>query len=271
MNTLSNPLEENQKNTLKRHEIKIGGAFVLGQKVASQNDKFDVTDENFLSKLTPELSNKIKKTLANARQEAQNLIANANNSAEQIRQQAQAEGFQAGIQEGNEQGYKDGYNQALNDFREKVIDLDRLIGNIINAKSQIYHSGEDELLEFIILIAKKLAHTQINADSQALKNIIIDASIELKEKESIKVFVHPSLAEKIHSISDEIKNAIYGLKTIKIVEDKTISPDGVIIESPDSRIDARLETQIDLLTKELFKEKEETPILEDKDLDDKLE
>lgn len=271
MNTLSNPLDEGHKNTLKRHEIKIGGSFILDKKSSPQNEKYDVTDESFLNKLTPELSNKIKETITAAKQEAQGIIANANNSADQIRQQAQEQGLQQGIKEGHEQGYKDGYNQAINDFREKVISLDRLINNIINAKSQIYHSGEDELVEFIMLIAKKLAHTQIHADAQALKNIIIDASVELREKESIKVSVHPSLAEKIHSISDEVKNAIYGLKTIKIIEDKTISPDGVIIESPDSRVDARLESQVDLLINDLFKEKEETPILEDTDFDDKLE
>jgi hypothetical protein len=37
------------------------------------------------------------------------------------------------------------------------------------------------------------------------------------------------MAQKIYSISDEIKNAIYGLKSLKIIEDKTIQGDIVTI------------------------------------------
>jgi flagellar assembly protein FliH len=273
MNTLSNPnpLEENHKNTLKSHEIKIGNSFHLGEENASHSQKIDVTDDAFLDKLTPELSNKIKETLAIAKQQAQNVIQDAQQAAEGIKQDAHSQGFQEGQNEGRQQGYQDGFNQATNDFIEKAISLDRLVNSILNAKYSIYHSSESELVDFIILIAKKLAHTQITMDKEAIKNIIIDASTEIKEKESLKVLIHPNLAQKIYSVSDEIKAAIYGLKNLRIIEDRTISPDGVVLESPDSRVDARLATQVDVLLEKLMKEKEETPILEEKYLDDQLE
>lgn len=271
MSTLSNPLDENHKTTLKRHEIKMGASFCLGEQNASKQTQIDVTDDSFLEKLTPELSNKIKETLSVAKQQAQEIIQNAQKEAEAIKQQAHSQGFQDGQNEGRQQGYQDGFNQATNDFIEKAISLDRLINSILNAKYSIYHSGENELLEFVILVAQKLAHTQIKFDKDAIKNIIIDAASEIKEKETLKVMIHPSLAKKIYSISDEIKAAIYGLKNIRIIEDKTISDDGVIIESPDSRVDARLSTQVSLLLEKLMKTKEETPILEEKNLDDQLE
>jgi len=267
MNTLSNPLEENQKNTLKSHEIKLGKSFRLGEENHTHNDKIDVTNDSFLQKLTPELSNKIKETIAIAEQKAQSILVEAQNQAEELRQQALQQGIQEGIIEGQNQGYQDGYNQALNEFREKIITVDRLISNITNAKSQIYHSGEDELLEFVMILAEKLAHTQITFDKNAIKNIIIDASAELKEKETVKVLIHPSLAQKIYSIADEIKDAIYGLKNLKIIEDRTISPDGIVIESPESRIDARLETQVETLMEILMKEKNKTPLLEEDKID----
>lgn len=266
MNTLSNPLDENQKNTLKSYEIKLGTSYRLGEQVNSQTDKIDVTDNDFLKKLTPELSGKIKETIAIAEQKAQIIIQEAQNQAEQIKQQAQEQGVQEGILEGQNQGYQDGYHQALNEFREKIISIDRLIGNIINAKSEIYHSGEDELLEFVMLLAEKLAHTQINFDKNAIKQIIVDAASELKEKETVKILIHPDLAKKIYSISDEIKSTIYGLKNLKILEDRTISADGAVIESPESRVDARLSTQVEALMETLTKEKIKKPILEEKEI-----
>lgn len=268
MNTLSNQVDDNHKNTLKSHEIKLGQSYRLGEENQHQHQaKIDVTDEGFLQKLTPELSTKIKETISFAEQKAENIIAEAQQQAEQLRQQAREQGIQEGIAEGQEQGYQDGHRQALNEFREKIITIDRVMNKIINSKSEIYHSGEDELLEFVMILAEKLAHTQITFDKEAIKKIVVDASAELKEKETIKVLIHPTLAQKIYSISEEIKDAIYGLKNLKIIEDRTISADGVVIESPESRIDARLATQVEMLMEELVKEQQKTPILEEKEID----
>ena len=268
--TNNSPFEDIHKNTLKSHEIKIGNSFCIGENRDSQHSKIDVTDDGFLEKLTPELSNKIRETLYIAEQKAKTLISDAVSQGEILKQQAHEQGLQEGITQGQNQGYQDGYNKAVNDVIEKAISLDKFINNITKAKYEIYHEKEDELLEFVMLIAQKLAHTQIMFDNEALKNIIVAASSELKEKETLKVLIHPSLAQKLYSISDEVKNAIYGLKSLKIVEDKTISPDGAVIESQDSRIDARLSTQVDILIQKMLKEKQETPILDDKFLDDNL-
>ncbi len=53
------------------------------------------------------------------------------------------------------------------------------------------------------------------------------------------------------------------MKIIKIIEDKTIHANSAIIESPESRIDARLETQIAQITGKLMKIYSEEPVLEE--------
>ena len=263
--------EEVSKNTLKSHEIKIGKSFRLGENNSYQPSQIDVTDEDFLKKLTPELSNKIRETLYLAEEKARNIISDATEQCEIIKQEAYEKGVQEGLPQGQNQGYQDGYNKAINDVIEKAISLDKFISTITNAKYQIYHSNEDELIEFVVLVAQKLAHTQIMFDNESLKNLIIEASSELREKESIKILINPALAQKIYSISDEIKDAIYGLKNLKIIEDRTISADGAVIESQDSRVDARLSAQVDILLKKMLQEKQEKPVLENNFLDTELD
>lgn len=270
MNTLNNnPLDDRCGNTLKGDKIKFGKSYCLGEKPSAELEKVDLDNEDFLKKLTPELSKKIRDSIKAAEVKAQNILADAQQQGEILKSQAVEQGIQQGIEEGLQQGYQDGYNKALNDFREKVISLDRFIADILNAKKEIYHSGEDELLEFVMLLAEKLAHIQIKFDKKALKNIIVDASSELKEKEILKIIVNPELAQKIHSMADEIKSAIYGLQNLKIVEDRTVSPDGILIESVDSRVDARLATQVEALMEALTKEKTKKPILEEKEINAK--
>ena len=60
------------------------------------------------------------------------------------------------------------------------------------------------------------------------------------------------MAEKIYAISDELKEKIPQLQSIKIIEDTSVSPDGTIVESPLSRVDSRIKSQIDELSEKLM-------------------
>ena len=62
------------------------------------------------------------------------------------------------------------------------------------------------------------------------------------------------MAEKIYAISGDMKEKIHTLESIKIIEDNSISPDGTIVESVGSRIDARVSAQIEQISNKLFDE-----------------
>ena len=52
------------------------------------------------------------------------------------------------------------------------------------------------------------------------------------------------LVDRINSISETFKEEFPKLETIKIVEDNSVSPDGVIVETLNTRLDSRISTQI---------------------------
>ena len=52
------------------------------------------------------------------------------------------------------------------------------------------------------------------------------------------------LVDNINAISENFKNEFPKLQSIKIVEDSSVSPDGVIVETLNSRLDSRISTQI---------------------------
>ena len=93
---------------------------------------------------------------------------------------------------------------------------------------------------------------------------------------SLPVFLHgPTgsgksfMARKIYEISNDLKDAIHNLEHIKIVEDATIAPDGTIVESVGSRVDARVSAQIEQIAQKLFAELNKTPEIElARELDD---
>lgn len=261
MSILNKETEEIHRNTLKSSEIKIGASFCLGEQKAPE--KIDLNNEGFLDKLTPELSQKIKETISQAQNKAQIILQEANQEAENIKKQAFQQGLQEGHQAGQKQGFEEGIQQGIEEFRQRLIRADRLVGAIVNLKSQIYHSSEEELLEFVMLLANKLATVELQLNSEALKNLIRLASSELKEKEDVKILVHPEFAQKVFAISDEIKNAIYGMKNLKIIEDKSLGSDDILLESQSSRVNAGLSSRIDELLSNLKDELKSTPLLDE--------
>ena len=73
---------------------------------------------------------------------------------------------------------------------------------------------------------------------------IIDAIKELNEKENIAIIVNPQLVENINSMVKSFREEIPKLESIKIIEDNSVSPDGVIVETLSTRLDSRVSTRI---------------------------
>ena len=83
----------------------------------------------------------------------------------------------------------------------------------------------------------------------------------LKEQEDIKIVVNPKLIEYAKELSEDLPNIFQNLDKIKIIKDKTVSSDGVLVESLDSRIDARLSTEIEKIARILLIEEKKEDVL----------
>ena len=74
--------------------------------------------------------------------------------------------------------------------------------------------------------------------------ITLDAIKQLNDKENITIIVNPKLVDNINNLAPEFRAAIPNLQSLKILEDNSLSADGVIVETPDTRLDSRISSQI---------------------------
>ena len=131
----------------------------------------------------------------------------------------------------------------------RIVDDRSVRRNISNIKIITHRNS---FVNTFLEISQKICKTNIIQRDEVLENTIIEAISHLKEKENVTVIVNPEMAEKIYAISEDIKNAVHTLESVKIIEDSSISPDGTIVESVGSRIDARVSAQIEQLAHKLF-------------------
>ena len=196
---------------------------------------------------------------------AEESINEANAQRESIIEEAKAQGHKQGF----EAGYNDGIEKFSSEYKKQIISLNALTNATFEIKNEIVYSSEAEILQLALLIAEKLVSVKFDKDIECLKNMTQTAISLLKEKENIKIVVNPKLLEYAQEIAPELSKNIEGLEQIKIVQDKSVSPDGVIVESVESRIDGRISTQMEILARTLLEDKSNNEALS-ADIEEKI-
>ena len=255
-------VRKNSLTRIKASEIQMGSNFVVPienpykdlETKAEQIIKSAELQKQQLvqagQKQAEEVVAKAHQLVEQAKQECANLIEAAKNEATiesaKIREVAQKEGF--------EEGYKQGFTEGTNSLEEKFKALDLFAQAQYDVKHNIIKSAELDIVDLVLAIARKVCKKSLDEDINVLKNITVDAIKQLKDKENITITISPELAEKIYSISDELKEEIPKLNSIRIIEDANVSADGTIVETPLSRVDCRLKTQIDQIAEKMMSE-----------------
>lgn len=250
---------------IRGEQINLGSSFVLNADGKSLVNK-EITDAQLIA----------DSIIAEAKKQAQNIINQANQQASEIVTQASiaAEESKETVtadsrRQGYDEGYADGQEKIQTELESKIFNVDNFTKCKFEIKNRIIKSLHTDILDLVLDISEKVCKTQLQQNRQALLNIVSHAISQLKEKESVTIIVHPEMAQKIYEISDDLKEKIHNLEHIKIIEDNSVSPDGTIVESVGSRIDARVSAQIEQFSHKLFNELNSTPEIElSRELDD---
>ena len=219
-----------------------------------------------LNKEVVEAKKIAEKIVADAKLEAQGIIAQARTQAENIIKQAQLEAesqtetiTEAAKEEGFNAGYAEGKEKITTELEDRIQNVDEFAKCTFELKNKIIKSAHLDILDLITDIAKKVCKQELIQNPKILRTLVEEAINQLSEKEEITIIANPEMINKMYAIADDMKSKIHGLKTIKIQEDPSVSADGTIIESIDSRIDTRMSGQIEQIYQKLINEMNSVP------------
>lgn len=239
-------------NRIKSDEIQIGNSYVL------PIEQSNVTlQQAKVKKIIEETDAKAQQILGNAENQSNIILETANNEAtriiEEARKKAQQE-YEAIKQQAYQEGFTKGEQDGLTNFQNNSYDalssLDTLASSTFDMKKNIIDSATIDIVELVAAIANKVCH--IKFDTKMLHQITLDAIKQLNEKENITIIVNPLLVDRINLLADKFKQEVPKLQSIKIVEDNSVSPDGVIVETLNSRLDSRISAQIDEIAQKML-------------------
>lgn len=171
--------------------------------------------------------------LQKAREEAAEMIAQAERDKEMIEQAAEEKGMQ-----NFEEKVRKEVAKEVAEIQEK---LSETIEEISSLQSKISKRVETELVEFALNIAKKIVRREVTIDREVALTLVKVSLGKLHSRTLAKVHLHPNDFAFVQSKREHLDfhNAL------ELVEDKTISPGGCLIHTETGDIDARIESQFE--------------------------
>lgn len=242
----------NDSGRINKQKIQVGDSYIL----PIEQSKVTMSQAK-VKQIMAETDAQTRQMVTAAENKSQIIVETANTEATRIIEEARKKGEQEfeeiknkAYNEGFEKGQQDGLEKFKQDAEAGLQSLETLAKSSYDMKKNIIDSATRDIIDLITVIAEKVCHYQM--DEQMLYDITTDAIRQLNDKEKITIIVNPGLIENINRLVPSFQENFPTMQSIKILEDSSLSVDGVIVETPSSRLDSRISSQIAELAQKMI-------------------
>jgi type III secretion protein L len=194
--------------------------------------------KNHADKTTAARSNLIKSRLFEAQIEARKILENAERRAADI--------IAAAVREAD-----DLRRAAVAEAKEQIAaEFSEIVVESLRRRETILRDAEQEILRLSVKIAEKIIGREIALDGAAVAEIVANALRNARRQERLTIRVNPSDLSAVW----QIKNSAVRADLLDFEADPQIAVGGCVITSDTGTIDARLETQLKILEKNLLEQ-----------------
>jgi flagellar assembly protein FliH len=195
-------------------------------------------------KIRREAESAAERALAEAEAKIQAMEAQARARVDEVTKEAHKKGW--------DQGREDGFKEGKNEVERLVNRIHVILERAMDKRSEILEQTEGQIVELVLLIARKVVKTI----SENQKNVVISniAQALRKLKTRSDVIIKVNLAD-LQLASDHAKDFVEmaeNAKRITVVEDSAIDRGGCVIETDFGEIDARIQSQLHELEEKIL-------------------
>ncbi|MGN7760394.1 FliH/SctL family protein [Paenibacillus sp. 22594] len=196
----------------------------------------------------------------NAAQEAENIVESARTEAEEWWRQRREQDehlVEAVKSEAYQQGYQEGLAQADQEMSRKLAEMmeeaRQVLQDAYRAKEVIIQEAEPFLVELSCDIAEKIVDKQLTVEPQFAMDLIRKNLARKREQGLISLCVSPAQFSFVNAAREELAMAVDSQAELQILPDSTVRDHGCVIRSSFGSIDARIDTQLAEIKKELIR------------------
>lgn len=168
------------------------------------------------------------------------------------------ETYQTAYARGHADGYAKGLDKGHTEAEKVINNFGSVIKNVVDQRESIYEEARRKILELTLKIAKKVTFDAARIDPDVTAEIINGAINILVDKARIKVKVNPDQLPLIEQQIDRFKGKSNVIKELTIEPDSRVRYGGCFIETPAGDIDARVESQMEIINEALYVDEEQS-------------
>jgi flagellar assembly protein FliH len=192
-------------------------------------------------------NNQAQKIRQEAEDEAKNIVEEARKKAEELEAEIQAkvdkqekEAFAKGHAEGREEGFQEGRVEV-----ERLVEsLQKIISAAIDKRNQIIQESETQVINLVLLIAKKVIKVISENQRNVVINNVVQALRKLKSRGDVVIRVNLADVELTSEHINDFMKMVENVKSVTVLEDSSVDKGGCIVETDFGQIDARISSQL---------------------------
>ena len=177
--------------------------------------------------------------------EVDRVLQQARQRAEVLAKEAEERGYREGYGRGYEEGQALGMETAQRSLDDEVAKVRGIARAISQARQELLASLEPEIVSLALAIAKKVVGDEALRDETVIAHMVQKAVRQLGRRGPYRIRLNPRDAQRLMDrwrVKDELDGAEW-----ELIPDERISIGGCVLESGVASVDARLETQFDLI------------------------
>jgi flagellar assembly protein FliH len=171
------------------------------------------------------------------------IMEKAHEKASMLEREAYEKGFA--------QGEKDGLELGAAKALKIVENIENLLGEIGSLRTGIVKLHEKDIIELICAVAEKVVHHQVALNGTTIRETVIRAIQLATEKRSILLRVNSEEFAYIEQLRPELFQRFNEITSIKVVSSPSVKRGGCFLETQCGDVDARIETQMEMISRRL--------------------
>ena len=203
----------------------------------------------FAERQIREASEEAERILAEAKEQMKAWWQEQRNQDEVLVEALKAEGFQKGYEEGAARA-----EMEMGDLMQRASEeAGMVLRQAYEAKEELIQEAEPFLVELSCSIAEKIVDRQLTLEPEFMLDLIRSNLSRKREKGIISLCVAPSNFAFVHAAREELAMTVDSQAELQILPDATVKDKGCVIRSSFGSVDARIDTQLTEIKKELMR------------------
>ncbi len=154
-------------------------------------------------------------------------------------EQARAEGFAV--------GHADGLVQGRAELEAAARALQQAAAELAARRDALCDVVEPAAISLAIASAEQIVGAALQVQPDLMLEATRGALRRLAERDRVTILVNPDDLERVRTHAPALMEELGGIGTLDVQAERRIAPGGVIVQTPDGDVDARLDTRLDRL------------------------